>query len=44
MQRIKDMTVAFIEYCDDIGASREMSLAKTKMEEACMWSVKHITA
>lgn len=28
---------------DQIGASREMSLARTKLEEAVMWAVKHIT-
>lgn len=43
MQRIKDMGLAFIEACDAIGASRELSLAKTKMEEAVMWAVKSIT-
>jgi hypothetical protein len=26
-----------------MGSSREMSLAKTALEEACMWAVKHIT-
>ena len=28
---------------DVIGSSRELSLAKTKIEEAVMWAVKHIT-
>lgn len=26
-----------------VGASRELSLAATKTEEAVMWAVKHIT-
>ena len=26
------------------ASSRELSIAKTKLEEACMWAVKHITA
>lgn len=26
------------------ATSREMSIAKTKLEESCMWAVKHITA
>ena len=43
MQQIKDLGLQFIEACDVIGASREMSLAKTKAEEAVMWAVKHIT-
>lgn len=44
MMELKDMGAAFLAKCDDIGSSREMSLAKTKMEEAVMWSVKHVTA
>lgn len=40
---IKDIGLAFIAQCDATGASRELSLAKTKMEEAVMWAVKHIT-
>lgn len=44
MQGLKDQGLAFIEACDGIGTSRELSLAKTKMEEAVMWAVKHITA
>ena len=43
MQLMKDHGVAFVEGCDEIGQSRELSLAKTKMEEAVMWAVKHIT-
>jgi hypothetical protein len=43
MQAIKDMGLGFYEACDGIGQSRELSLAKTKIEEAVMWAVKHIT-
>lgn len=43
MKEIKDQGLAFVEYLDHIGQSRELSLAKTKMEEAVMWAVKHIT-
>ena len=43
MKALKDMGLAFIEACDTIGASREMSIAKTKMEEAVMWAVKSLT-
>jgi hypothetical protein len=41
--RIKDMGLDFINECDRIGESRELSLAKTKMEEAVFWAVKHLT-
>lgn len=43
MLNIKDAGVGFVTMCDSIGTSRELSLAKTKMEEAVMWAVKHIT-
>ena len=43
MQRIKDMGLEFFNYIDGIGSSREISLAKTKVEEAVMWAVKHLT-
>ncbi len=41
---IKDAGLAFIQQVEAIGSSRELSLAKTKIEEAVMWAVKHITA
>lgn len=44
MQQIKDMGLAFHDFISGIGNSREISLAKTKVEEAVMWAVKHITA
>lgn len=44
MQRVKDMGLQFHELVGGIGQSRELSLAKTKIEEAVMWAVKHITA
>ena len=43
MKAIKDIGLHFIGYCDAGGQSRELSLAKTKMEEAVFWAVKHIT-
>lgn len=43
MQKIKDMGADFYAECDKIGQSRELSLAKTKIEEAVMWAVKHVT-
>ena len=44
MVELKDLGAAFLAKCDDIGKSREMSLAKTNAEQAVMWAVKHITA
>lgn len=44
MQAIKDEGLKFHDMVDGIGHSRELSLAKTKIEEAVMWAVKHITA
>lgn len=43
MEAIKDMALALHMFMKDIGDSREMSLAKTKLEESVMWAVKHIT-
>lgn len=43
MYSIKDKGVEFFNLIDSLGASRELSLAKTKIEEAVMWGVKHIT-
>ena len=44
MQAIKDEGLKFHELIAGMGNSREISLAKTKVEEAVMWAVKHITA
>lgn len=43
MQAIKDKGLELWELIDSIGASRELSLAKTAAEESVMWAVKHIT-
>lgn len=43
MQDIKDKGLEFYEYLSSLGDTRELSLAKTKIEEAVMWAVKHIT-
>lgn len=44
MQKIKDDGLAFWNLLDGLGLSRELAVAKTKIEEAVMWGVKHITA
>ena len=43
MKAVKDVGLEFITALDGIGSSRELSLAKTKIEEAVFWAVKHIT-
>jgi len=43
MLRVKDYGKMFWVEVSAIGNSRELSLAKTKIEEAVMWAVKHIT-
>lgn len=43
IQAVKDLGLLLWECLDGLGKSREVSLAKTKTEEAVMWAVKHIT-
>jgi U3 small nucleolar RNA-associated protein 14 len=42
MQAVKDKGLEFYAMLEG-QQSRELSLAKTKVEEAVMWAVKHIT-
>jgi hypothetical protein len=49
MLSIKNAGREFLELIDVVaiggrGHSRELSIAKTKIEEAVMWAVKHVTA
>ncbi len=44
LSAIKDQGSAFLDTISALGGSRELSIAKTKIEEAVMWTVKHITA
>lgn len=43
MKEIKDFGLSGYAYLEEMGGSRELSIAKTKLEEAVMWAVKHIT-
>lgn len=43
MQAIKDKGLELHDLIESIGASRELSVAKTKTEEAVMWAVKYLT-
>ena len=43
MIAIKDAGLDLLELIERAGQSRELSIAKTKTEEAVMWAVKHVT-
>ena len=43
MSNIKDKAFELYKLIDTIPPSREVSLAKTKLEESVMWAVKRIT-
>ena len=43
MQAIKDKGLELHTLLESLGNSRELSIAKTKTEEAVMWAVKHLT-
>jgi len=40
---VKDLGQKFVDMCGTLGSGRELSIARTKAEEAVMWAVKHIT-
>lgn len=44
MVAVKDRGVELLALIKSLGASRELSIAATRTEEAVMWAVKHITA
>lgn len=44
MQAIKDKGLELYNLIESLGAGRELSIAKTKTEEAVMWTIKHLTA
>lgn len=44
MVDIKDAGAALLNLISAAGSSRELSIARTKTEEAVMWAVKHVTA
>lgn len=43
MKAIKDKGAELLDLIEGQGASRELSIARTKTEEAVMWAVKHVT-
>lgn len=44
MAAIKTKGQELLDLIAGLGGSRELSIARTKTEEAVMWAVKHITA
>lgn len=44
MVAVKDRGAELLALIKSLGASRELSIAATRTEEAVMWAVKHITA
>lgn len=44
MVAVKDRGEELLALIKSLGASRELSIAATRTEEAVMWAVKHITA
>lgn len=44
MVAIKDAGAELLRLIGEVGSSRELSIARTKTEEAVMWAVKHVTA
>lgn len=43
MVAVKGNAASLYGFLGTLGDSRELSLAKTKLEEAVMWATKHIT-
>ena len=43
MLKVNELGLDFAAYVDQIGSSRELSVAKTKIEEAVMWAQRHFT-
>lgn len=43
VQEVKDQGAAMLALLETFQPSREVALAKTKIEEAVFWAVKHVT-
>ena len=43
IKKIKELGQTFIDVCNELGKSRELSLSITNMEMAVMWATKHIS-
>ena len=43
LEQLKKRGVELWDYINGLSSSRDLALAKTKVEEAVMWATKHIT-
>jgi phosphoribosylaminoimidazole-succinocarboxamide synthase len=43
IMKVKNLARIVAEFLDELPASREISLARTKLEECVMWATKSIT-
>lgn len=43
VEALKAAGQEFLDLLEAIGSSRELAIAKTNLETAVMWSVKHVT-
>ena len=43
LEQVKSRGIELWDYINGLSASRDLALAKTKVEEAVMWATKHIT-
>lgn len=43
LEYIKEMGATLWDVFHNLGSTRELALAKTNLEQAIMWAVKHIT-
>ena len=41
---VKGNAASLYGFLGTLGQSRELSLAKTKLEESVMWAIKHLTS
>lgn len=44
MAALKEKGQELLDLIAECGGSRELSIARTKTEEAVMWAVKHVTS
>jgi len=42
LSALQSLEADFITLCNQIGKSRELSLAITNMEQASMWALRHV--
>lgn len=43
MNSVKELSQNLLDLIHSLGSSRELEIASVRLEEACMWAVKHLT-